>query len=249
MRLVARREHAHELTEMLAHATLHGYAAAQAGARGLAGRDVAYAVKLPRSGTPVVVRHNRHGGLLARLTGDLFIRPTRAPYELAVALRLANARIPTPEVLGFAVYVVGPLLRRSDIVTREVEDARDLADVLTTGDDAERTAALEATARLVAALSAAGAWHHDLNAKNVLLERRGDGVRALVLDVDRVTFHPPTGPGAPVVERNLARLLRSARKRRERYGARVSEAELAALVAATRRATAESLAAIPSTRS
>lgn len=203
---------------------------------------MSYAIPLPRSGIPVVVRHNRHGGLLAGLTGDRFLPPTRAPYELDVARRLADAGVPTPEVVAIAVYAAGAF-RRSDTVTREVAPARDLASALVADDD-ERATALSATARLVAALSAAGARHHDLNVKNVLLEERDEGMRALVLDVDRVTFETPA---AVVVERNLARLLRSARKWRDRYGARVSEGELAALSAAARLAGA-SAAASPSTR-
>ena len=204
---------------------------------------MSYAIPLPRSGIPVVVRHNRHGGLLAGLTGDRFLPPTRAPYELDVARRLADAGVPTPEVVAIAVYAAGAF-RRSDTVTREVAPARDLAAALVADDDDERATALSATARLVAALSAAGARHHDLNVKNVLLEERDEGMRALVLDVDRVTFETPA---AVAVERNLARLLRSARKWRDRYGARVSEGELAALSAAARLAGA-SAAASPSTR-
>lgn len=204
---------------------------------------MAYAISLPRSGIPVVVRHNRHGGLLAGLTGDRFLPPTRAPHELDVARRLAEAGVPTPDVVAIAVYAAGAF-RRSDTVTREVAPARDLAAALVAGDHDERATALAATARLVAALSAAGARHHDLNVKNVLLEERAEGMRALVLDVDRVTFETPA---AVAVERNLARLLRSARKWRDRYGARVSDGELAALSAAARLAGA-SAEASPSTR-
>src|SRR4051794_5825633 len=62
--------------------TLHEYAARHPAARGFQGRGVAYAVPLPQSGVRVVVRHNRHGGFFAPLTGDRFLPPTRAPYEL-----------------------------------------------------------------------------------------------------------------------------------------------------------------------
>lgn len=243
-RLVARAEHAAELADLVSRGTLHAYAATHAARRALAGRDVSYAIPLPRSGTAVVVRHNRHGGMLARFTGDRFLPPTRAPYELDVALRLAAAGIPTPDLVAFAIYAAGAL-RRSDTLTREVASAHDLAAVLTQGDDEERASALGATAALVAALSAAGARHHDLNVKNVLLERRDGGLQALVLDVDRVTFERP---GEAVLERNLARLLRSARKWRDRYGARVSEAELAELATAAR-APRASPDVRPSTRS
>ena len=42
----------------------------------------------------VVVRHNRHGGLLAPLTRDLFRAPTRAPRELRMSDGCANTAFP-----------------------------------------------------------------------------------------------------------------------------------------------------------
>lgn len=244
-RLVVRPEHADELREILAHDTLYDWAARQHLGRPLAGRGIAYAVPLPRSRLPVVVRHNRHGGMFARLTGDRFLAATRAPYELEVSERIAAAGIDTPLIIGYATYAAGPFFRRSDVVTREVAPSRDLAAVLTSGDDAARVVALSATAHLVGALSRMGARHHDLNVKNVLLHRDREALRAILLDVDRVTFHSDP---QRVAERNVARLLRSARKWRERYGARVEEAELAALADAVRAIVADASAVRSSTR-
>lgn len=213
-------------------ATLHDWAGMQPGARAMQGRGVAWAVALPE-GTPVVVRHNRHGGLLAPLTGDRFRTPTNAPRELAIALRLEEAGVATPEVIAYAVYPAGPLLARSDVATREVEGAEDLGGLLarTAPGDEARTRAYDAVAALVATLARAGARHHDLNAKNVLLA--GDATRALVLDVDRVTFGD--APRA-ALDANLARLVRSLRKRERKWGARLAPGEVEALDALARRA-------------
>ena len=217
--------------------TLYDYAAQHEDARSLAGRGIAYAVPLP-SGDRVVVRHSRHGGLLAPLTGDRFLAPTRAPHELSAALRLAKAGVPTPELVAYAVYPAGPLLRRSDVATREIRDSRDLAAVLTSPDASDRRACLDAAAALIGALSAAGARHHDLNVKNVLLARTGRGARhpefrAYVLDVDRMEFGRPGD--SRITENNLDRFARSARKWRNLYGARVDEADLARIAASVRR--------------
>jgi hypothetical protein len=173
--------------------TLYAYAAQHEEAHSLSGRGVVYAVPLP-NGERVVVRHNRHGGLLAPLTGDCFLTPTRAPYELATSLRLGRSGVPTPEIIAYAVYRAGPLLRRSDVASREVRNSSDLAAILTTGNVRERQAALDAAATLVGLLCACGARHADLNVKNVLLApnaARGSAMPALtayVLDVDRVEF-------------------------------------------------------------
>jgi tRNA A-37 threonylcarbamoyl transferase component Bud32 len=208
--------------------TLHEYAARHPSSRALQGRGAAYAVPLPTPQTArVVVRHNRHGGLFAPLTGDRFISPTRAPYELHVSLALTRLGIPTPQVVAFALYPPGGILQRSDVVSLEVPGGHDLAHVLVHGHEETRAAALNAAAALVASLSDAGVRHHDLNAKNVLVASDV----AYVLDVDRVALG--VDPGV-ALDANLARLSRSLRKWRERFRARVSEDEIAQLDALTR---------------
>lgn len=233
--VVAKRGQLDAVRTALRSGTLYDYAAQHEEARPLSGRGIAYAVPLP-GGERVVVRHNRHGGLLAPITGDRFFAPTRAPYELAAALQLAANGVPTPEIVAYAVYRAGPLLRRSDVATREIRDAEDLAAILVHGDVAARRAGLDASAALIGALSGCGARHHDLNVKNVLLAREGaraPGLTAYVLDVDRVEFGRPGD--SRITERNLDRFMRSARKWRELHEARVDEADLVRVAAAVRR--------------
>jgi hypothetical protein len=124
------------------------------------------------------------------------------------------------------------------VASREIPDSSDLAAVLVRGEAAERRAALHAVAILVAELSACGARHHDLNVKNVLLARSvtpsdRNSMAAYVLDVDRVEFGQPGD--SRITERNLDRLMRSARKWRELHGARADERELAWVAATVRR--------------
>ena len=208
-------------------ATLHEFASRQPGAKPLAGRGVAYAFELKAARTRVVVRHNRHGGLFAPLTGDRFLAPTRAPYELDVSLRLARLGVPTPEIVAYVVYPPGGILQRCDVCSREIPASRDLADVLRGGSDADRSVALQQAAELVKALSRSGARHHDLNAKNVLIS----GGRAYVLDVDRVDLD--VSPER-ALEGNLARLGRSLRKWRDQFGVAVSDGDISALEAMAR---------------
>jgi 3-deoxy-D-manno-octulosonic acid kinase len=201
-------------------------------ARALTGRGVSYAVPLP-NGERVVVRHNRHGGLLAPVTGDRFLPPTRAPHELDVSVRLRDGGVPTPEIVGYVTYRAGPFLRRCDVASREIANGRDLAAILTAGSPEERRAALDATAPLIAALSARGARHHDLNVKNVLVAADSAGaMTSFVLDVDRVEFGRPGD--SRITERNLERFMRSARKWRELHGARIEEPDLVRIAATVR---------------
>lgn len=203
--------------------TLHEFAARHPSARALQGRGTAFAVPLPGSqNVRVVVRHNRHGGLFAALTGDRFLSPTHAPHELEVAMTLASLGIPTPQVLAYALYPPGGIVQRADVCSLEIPGGMDLADILVRGHDAARTGALDATATLVAALSHAGARHHDLNAKNILITTEA----AYVLDVDRVTLG---GRPDAALNGNLTRLSRSLRKWRDRFGARITEQEITQL--------------------
>jgi tRNA A-37 threonylcarbamoyl transferase component Bud32 len=207
--------------------TLYEYASRHPSARELRGRGAAYSVPLPQSTLRVVVRHNRHGGLLAPITRDRFIAPTRAPHELSVSMQLRALGVPTPEIVTYVLYPPGGLLQRADVASREIASSQDLAHVLMADADDARDAAIQSTARLLASLSRAGARHHDLNAKNVLLGTDS----AYVLDVDRITM----GTSLPAaLEGNLARLKRSLRKWREQFGAHVSEVDLAKLESATR---------------
>lgn len=211
--------------------TLYEFAARQPSTRTLHGRGPAYAVALPHGDARVVVRHNRHGGLFGRLTGDLFLAPTHAPHELDMSLTLARLAVPTPDIIAYVLYPPGGVLQRTDVASKEIGGGRDLADILTRDGGAERAAAFAATATLVAAMARAGARHPDLNAKNILLTYES----AFVLDVDRMTLggHPDD-----TLESNLARLSRSLRKWRDRFGARISERDIAELESSARRALA-----------
>jgi len=213
------------LREIVARGTVYDFAARHPAARALAGRGTAYAVPLPSCEEQAVVRHNRHGGLLAPLTGDLFRAPTRAPLELRISRQLIARGVSTPAMLAYAIYRAPLGMRRVDVVTREVPESFDLAAAFMSPDPARRATAIAATVDLVVALGAVGAHHVDLNIKNVLLHPAPDdngALEAMVLDLDRLRFDQSEA----VVDWNLARLLRSARKWREERGALVTQAEL-----------------------
>ena len=206
------------LRAALAGGTFYAYAEGHAQKRALEGRAIAYAVALPSCAARVVVRHSRHGGMLAPFTGDRFLGETRAPRELAIAIALTERGVPTPEVVAYATYAAGAFRRRADVVTREVPRSRDLAAALAESDAGARAEGVEAAGRLLATLAAASVYHPDLNLKNILLSRTDQGgTKAYLLDVDRVRFHPPA-EGARVSEWNIARLVRSGDKWRTLHG-------------------------------
>ncbi|MEP6729777.1 MAG: lipopolysaccharide kinase InaA family protein [bacterium] len=226
--VVSREDLASDASALLAEGSLYEAAARDLGARALQGRGVSYAITLPVSGAHVVVRRNRHGGLFAALTRDLFLPPTRAPYELETASRLIKDGVRTPPVLMYGLERRFGIFRRAEVMTGEIGGGRDLSTYMHSAEDAgERERAWSATRALVRAMNAAGARHHDLNVKNILIAPGSVGLEAWVLDVDRVVFGTPDD--AAVKLGNAARLLRSARKWRDERGAVFDEREIAAL--------------------
>lgn len=240
--LVCRRELADPLSAALhEQPTLWAWAAAQPGRRELRGRAAAWAVSLD-AGAEVVIRHSWHGGLLAPVTRDLFVAPSRAPHELALSARLRAAGIRTPDVLAYALYPAALGLVRADVVTRLVPGAQDLAAHLRTL-PIERTPLgpwVRATGALLHALARAGVRHPDLNLKNVLVTPTSDAAAldAWVLDLD-VAHAPDRAPSDRQVhavgEANLRRLERSLEKWRARRGLAIGELELDCLRVLARR--------------
>jgi hypothetical protein len=205
--------------------TLYEHAARQPDARRFKGRTTAFGITIGNCGK-VVVRHAMRGGFLARTGSDLFLPPTRGLRELINSLRLRLSGISTPEVVAFVTYRAGPVFRRSDVATREIEESHDLAVVLREmSDDEHRQSCLNATGKLLTSMARAGAHHPDLNARNILITWDATaGAKAHVLDVDRIRFHVP---GDPMVRNaNIARLERSLRKLRETENLEISASEL-----------------------
>ena len=221
------------LRQIVVRTTLHDYAAAHPAASTMIGRVPVHAIPLGDDGDRIVVRHAQHGGALAGVTRDLFLRP-RGIAELAIAVRLTERGVPTPEIVACVLYRAG-IFRRSDIATREVERASDLAAALMARPEpGPRKLLWDATARLLVQLARAGARHPDLNLKNVLLAPGPTSrVQAWVLDVDRIVFGTAGDPA--IMAANLERLQRSARKWRELHGAPIEDADLELLRAAVQR--------------
>lgn len=211
--------------------TLHRWAASVPGARAYRGRATAWGTRLPFTGMEVVVRHAQHGGALAVFTGDRFLMPSRAPWELEVSLRLHAAGVLTPELVAYVLYPAGPGLCRVDVATRRLPDGGDFPTIWEKADSTSRERVIVATAALVRSLGAAGAHHADLNVKNVYLSGEGSSWRAHALDVDRVRFFAAGDDRARQL--TLARLVRSMEKSRTQFSLAIDDATIATLTRLT----------------
>ncbi len=221
-RAVALVECADTIREVLATRSLYTWAATQPGAEPMAGRATAWAAVLSPS-VEVVVRRSRHGGALAALTGELFRAP-RAAHELAVSLRLSRLGVPTPKIVAYALYPAFAGLWRCDVMTERLRGADFPEAWRGAAGDAPRIAILDALAQLLRTLQDAGAFHADLNLKNVLVVPGARTPTAYALDVDRVQFG--VRGDTRIAGRNFARVMRSAKKWRNRWKLGLSDQHL-----------------------
>ncbi len=218
---------------LAAAGSLYRWAAAQPGRREFTGRGAAFGVVL--GGTPAVVRHARHGGLLAPLLGDLFMGEPRFVREAALSRTLADRRVRTPPVLAGVSYRAGPF-HRADVVTGAIEgpDLVELFFGAAPPENQARAAILDAIGVLVLRLHDAGFVHPDLQLRNILVRqggaRGGEHPEAWLLDVD--TCRAMRADADAERARNLERFYRSWAKWNRLRGERLTARDRALFSAA-----------------
>lgn len=223
------REHAVNFVREAVEAagTLYEYAAMRPDAETLQGRRILYVISGPGADR-WVIRHLSHGGALAPLTRDRFLRwggRIRPFNELRIACRLRSLGIPTPEILAAVAYPAG-LIYRGEIARDEVPEARDLASCLFEDpplDPEDRVAALAGAGRLIRWLHTEGVIHPDLNLRNILIEWTARPPRPYILDLEkcRIVTQVPAWRRRQM----LRRIRRSARKFERFSGEPIREQE------------------------
>jgi 3-deoxy-D-manno-octulosonic acid kinase len=153
-----------------------------------------------------VLRHYRRGGLMARISRDLYgwmgEHAVRSFAEWRLLQVLLSRGLPVPRPVA-ARYQRSGLLYRCDLITERLANTRSLSDALKSGALSEDV--WRAVADVVAQLHGHGVDHADLNAHNILLDPSG---AVSVIDFDRGRIRPP----GQWRGRNLQRLHRSLSK-------------------------------------
>ncbi len=184
---------------------------------------------------PLVLRHYRRGGLVARLLHDRYVwtglARTRAWREFQLLAHMLAAGLPVPPPVAVRVIRAG-LYYRADLITRRILFTTSLAAALTTrGLDMTRWRTLGITLRR---FHDAGVYHADLNAHNILL---GKDNTVYLADFDKGALRRPR---ARWQQDNLARLHRSLQKLKTAHAEfYYSTADWSALLDAYRRATGD----------
>ena len=219
---------------LLEHGTLQRWAASRPEADTLEGRGTVLAVDAPARGpdgrSRWAVRHYMRGGAVAALLGDRYMKTAtaRPDRELRASWASRRRNVPTPAVVAGSIYPAGPLHYRADLITELVPSARDLAAVLfgPRGPDRNEdpSRALRTAGVLLGRTAAAGIYHPDLNAKNIVLEAGASSLLAHLIDLDRCRVRAHAR--AKDEEAMRARLCRSLHKHAARVGTTVPDEHL-----------------------
>jgi hypothetical protein len=187
---------------------------------GAKGRGGVGLLTLPM-GLVAVARPFRRGGALRKLLGDRYPGPSRVCDELAAIERLRREGVPTVTPLA-ALARRGRTFWRLRLLTERLDDAMPLP-AFCQADAHARRWAIEAAAVTVRLAFEAGLVHRDLHPDNVLVVRKGDKVRAALVDLDRATFEKPL----PVAAKDamLVRMARYLARHKQRIGAACSRVD------------------------
>lgn len=171
-------------------------------------------ILIVRGKEDVAVRKYRHGGLLRRLTGDLFFFGSRPFQEVTITERMRSSGVPTLEVLAAVVERGWGGWYRGYLITRFLPAATDLISYLERQSEGERRrAVIEKAAEAVRKMHQGGIYHADLHLKNFLVEE-GQGIKIYLIDFDRSKVYAHLNPSLRM--KNVKRLDRSAEKFRDR---------------------------------
>ena len=162
------------------------------------------------SGQDLVLRHYRRGGLPGKILSDQFLftglSRTRAWREMSLLMQLQELDLPAPRPVAARVARHG-WYYRSDIVTKRIDNASDMHDILSTHRPSPST--WQDIGATIALFHRNQVFHHDLNIHNIMRDNNG---KIWLIDFDKCAIKA----GDKWKQQNLARLLRSLNKEQQR---------------------------------
>ena len=186
----------------------------------VSGRGEVFVVPCGRE--TAAVRKYRHGGLLRRVTGDLFFFGSRPLQELVVTEQARAAGVPTLKVLAAIQERGWGGCYQGYLITAFLPSAIDMIAFLERlPHDQKRRAIIEKAATAVKTMHKRGIYHADLHLKNFLVDEAKKSM-VYVIDFDKSTIATHLNAGRRI--KNLMRLDRSAEKMK-RHGLRITGRE------------------------
>lgn len=157
---------------------------------------------------PVVLRRYLRGGWVAKFNRQCYfytsIKRSRPFREFNILAALYDQGLPVPRPVAALCEHHG-VLSSGALITSRLESAQTLADLLPDGKSAADRATIpwEQIGGCIRQFHAAGVWHADLNARNIMLNAQ---MQVFLIDFDRARFTPGKEVSG---EGNLKRLKRS----------------------------------------
>ncbi|WP_241968783.1 3-deoxy-D-manno-octulosonic acid kinase [Idiomarina tyrosinivorans] len=173
------------------------------------GRSTVYFIQQGDRGW--VLRHYYRGGFIGKINHDRFLREpaaqSRAIQEFNLLVKLRDKGLPVPKPVAARYLRAGWFSYRADIIVEVIPGAVDVYRLLKQRQlSAEEWQTVGAAVRQ---LHQAQVFHSDLNCHNLMLDDHG---KAWIVDFDKCKICEP----GDWTKDNLARLLRSLRKEKQR---------------------------------
>ena len=152
----------------------------------------------------IVLRHYFRGGLIGKLLNDGYLftglEKSRPYLEFFLLKDMFEFGLPVPEPLAYALTKKG-LYYTADIVTRRIENAKDLVGILS--QNAVEAGVWQEIGHTIRQFHEHGINHHDLNCHNILID---DNNKVWIIDFDQGKKMPSAGDWQ---QSNIDRLKRS----------------------------------------
>lgn len=174
------------------------------------GRGAAYLFQY--RGVDMVLRRYRRGGWMRFINSDYYLfhslERTRMWREFHMLKQLHQRGLPVPRPIATRCVRRFGVAYSGDLITQTLLHSETVAERLRHSEIADEL--WPKLGAVIAQFHQAGAYHADLNAHNIMLDKRG---QFYLIDFDKGDFRSPTEPLWQ--QQNLQRLLRSFNKQKE----------------------------------
>jgi len=137
-----------------------------------------------------VIRDYRHGGLLGKLFGGVFLNGDRPLNEMFTSEIASQRGVPSAEVIAIAKRRLWGLFYKAKFISKEIDGAVDIIEFLKKSSpefiQTYKKPVILALVKLIRNMHDAGIYHADLHLKNILLKKDSTGeFTAYIIDLDK----------------------------------------------------------------
>lgn len=158
------------------------------------------------SGMDLVLKHYHRGGVVSKIFKDRYlgfrVEQTRAWREFIMLKKMCELGLPVPRPVAARVEMK-KFIYTADLITQRIMNVRTLVDALIA--EGDNLCLWKNVGRCVRKFHDLGVYHHDLNARNILI---GADMNVHMIDFDHCEFRS----GGKWQSLNMLRLKRSLKK-------------------------------------